>query len=128
MAEEPEQMLPKQHVAAFCGIEQVSSDQAVQDQRTAGDHDRRHRHDDNERCHQHRPDEQRNFIQRHAGRTLLKYRDDDLHRDRQRRELGEGDHLRPYVGALSEAVLRTGQRHIGEPADIGAHIQYERDP
>ena len=128
VAEEPEQMLPQQHVAAFGRIEEMRADQAVEDQRRAGHHDRRHRQDDGKGGDQHRPDEQRHAVERHAGGALLEHRDDDLHRHRERRDLGEGDHLRPDVGALADAVLRPGQRHVGEPADIGPHVEHERRP
>ena len=53
MAEEPEQMLPQQHVAALGRVEEMRADEAVKDQRGAGDHDRRHREDDKERSDQH---------------------------------------------------------------------------
>ena len=49
MAEEPEQVLPEQHVAAFGRIEEMRADQAVEDQRRARHHDRRHRQDDEKR-------------------------------------------------------------------------------
>ena len=128
MAEEPEQMLPQQHVAALGRIEEVRADQAVEDQAGARDHDRRHRHDDQERRDQHRPDEQRNAVERHAWRALLEHGDHDLHRDGERRDLGEGDHLRPDVGALAGGILRPGQRHVGEPADVGSHVERKGDP
>ena len=43
------------------------------------------------------------------GRALLENRHDDLDRDGERRNLGEGDHLRPDVGALAGAILRPRQ-------------------
>ena len=107
MAEEPEQVLPQQHVAAFSRIEEVCADQAIEDQRGARNHDGRHRQDDDERRDQHGPDEQRDAVERHAWRALLKYGDDDLHRHGERRDLGEGDHLCPDVGPLARTVLGT---------------------
>ena len=85
VAEEPEQVLPQQRVAAFGRVEEVRADQPVDDQQGAGEHHRRHGEDDHERRDQHRPDEERHAVERHAGRALLEDRDDDLDRDGERR-------------------------------------------
>src|SRR5438309_1243757 len=60
--------------------------------------------------------------------THLERGDDDLHGDGHRRHFRERDHLRPHVGALADAVVGTRQRHIVEPAVVGADVQQERDP
>ena len=43
-------------------------------------------------------------------------------------DFGEGDHLRPDVGALAGRELRARQRRIGEPADVRPDVEQERDP
>ena len=53
MAEEPEQVLPEQRVAALRRVEEMRADQPVEDQRGARHHDRRHREDHHERDDQH---------------------------------------------------------------------------
>ena len=93
-----------------------------------GDHHRRHGEDDHERSHQHRPDEQGDAVERHAGRTLLEDRDDGGHRHRQGRHLGVGDHLRPDVGPLAGREFRAGEGHVGEPADVRAHVEHKGSP
>ena len=61
------------------------------------------------------------------GRAQLEDRDDDLDRDDERRDLGEGDHLRPDVDALAGRVLRAGERHVAEPARVGPGVEQQRD-
>ena len=55
MAEEPEQVLPQQRVAAVLDVEEVRADQAIENQRGAGEHDRRHREEHHERRDQPAP-------------------------------------------------------------------------
>ena len=43
--------------------------------------------------------------------------------DGQRGDLGERDHLRPDVHPLARRVLGPGERHVGEPADVGPGVQ-----
>jgi hypothetical protein len=57
MAEEPEQVLPQQRVAAFRRIVEVRADQAIHDEERARDHHRRHREQHHEAHDQHGPDE-----------------------------------------------------------------------
>ncbi|MGY4445557.1 hypothetical protein ACVWZR_000214 [Bradyrhizobium sp. i1.3.1] len=128
MAEEPEQMLPEQHVAPLGRIEEMRADETVEDQAGAGNHDCRHRHDHEKGRHQHCPDEHRNAVERHAGRALFEDRDHQLNRDGERGHLSERDHLRPDVGALAGGILRAGQRNIGEPTDIRPHVESESAP
>ena len=48
-----------------------------------------------------------------------------IDRREQRGQLGEGDHLRPEVDALAGRVLGAGERHVGEPAGVGADVEHE---
>ena len=62
------------------------------------------------------------------GARILKMVTMIADRHRQARQLGIGDHLRPDVGALADAILRAGQRHIAEPAGVRAAVDEEGDP
>jgi hypothetical protein len=125
--EEPEEVLPEQRVAAFRRIEELCPDQAIRDQGRARDHHRRHGEEHHEGGDEKPPHEERYPVERHAGRALLHDRGDELNRYGDRRHFGEGDHLRPDVGALARGIFRSGKRHVGEPADIRADIEEERD-
>ena len=75
MAEEPEQVLVEQRVAAFGRVEEVRADQCDRSAASVlADHHRRHREDHHERRHQLRPAEQRNAVQRHARGAHLERR------------------------------------------------------
>ena len=107
MAEEPEQVLPQQRVAALGRVEELRADQPVGDQ---------------ERCCASITDGMANRImndvtsiaQTNSGMRLsvmpgarsLKTVAMIWIGAEQRRHLGEGDQLRPEVGALAGAVLR----------------------
>ncbi len=128
VAEEPEQVLPEQVISPLGGVVEVGAHQPVGDQVAGGQHHRRHGEDDHEGGRQHGPQEQRHASQGHAGRAHLHDGGHQLHRDGQGGEFGEGDHLRPDVGALADAVLRARQRSVGEPAHVGADVHGEGDP
>ncbi|EGE59446.1 hypothetical protein RHECNPAF_2190041 [Rhizobium etli CNPAF512] len=128
VAKEPEQVLPEKDVAAFRGIVELCTDQPVENERRGAEHDRRHGQNDEKGRHQHRPDEERNAIERHARCPQLEDGHDDFDGDGKGGYFGEGDHLCPEVHPLSRAILRTGQRHVREPANIGGGIESQRDP
>ena len=86
----------------------MRADKPVEDQHRARQHHRRHRQEDDKGRHDHRPNEQWDAVERHSGRPLLEDGADDLDRHRERRQLGEGDHLRPDVGSLAGCELRAG--------------------
>jgi hypothetical protein len=123
MTEEPEQVLPEQRIAAFGRVVELRADQAIEQQERAREHHRRHREDDHEGHHQHRPDEQRQAADRHAGRARLENRRHQLHGNRQARHFGEGDQLRPEVRALAGTEFGSGQRHVGKPPDVRTGIE-----
>ena len=129
MAEEPEQVLPQQRVAALGRVEEVRADQPVDDQEaccaiiTAG-------------MAKMIMKEVTSIAQTKSGMRLsdmpgarcLRTVTIDLDRDGERRDLGEGDHLRPEVGALARANSGPGERHVGEPADVRPDVQRRRRP
>jgi hypothetical protein len=125
MPEEPEHVLEQQRVAAAIGVEEMRGDEPIENQRRAAEHHRGHREDHHERGDDLRPDENRDAIQRHAGRAHLERGGDDRHRDGERRHFGERDQLRPDVGALGRREQLLGERRIAEPADVRAGVQQE---
>jgi hypothetical protein len=128
MAEEPEQMLPEQRVAAFDRIVELRADQPVGDQEGRCQHYRRHREQDHEARDQDRPGIEWHAIERHARGALLENGADQFDRTGDRRDFGEGNQLRPNVGALARRIFGPGERHIGEPAGLGADVHQEGDP
>ena len=128
MAEEPEQVLPQQRVAALGRIEEVRVDEPVHRQHRAGHHDGRHGEDDHERGHEHRPHEQRHPVERHARTAHLQRGDDELDGGHERGDLRERDQLRPDVDALARRVGGARQRDVREPAGVRSDVERERRP
>ncbi len=126
MAEEPEQVLPQERVAALGGIVEVRAHEPVEQQERTGRHDRGHREDDHERHDEDRPDEERHPIQGHARCAALEDGRHELDGDRESRNLGEGNELRPEVGALTRRVVGPRERHVAEPADVRRRVQQHR--
>ena len=89
VAEEPEQVLEQDRVAAAGRIEEGRAEVAVGQQHgdRAGQH--RHRQQQQEGRRQHRPDEQRHAVQRHAGRAHVEDRGDEVDRAEDRRRAGQ---------------------------------------
>ena len=48
----------------------------------------------------------RDPVQRHAGRALFEYRNDDLDRADQRGNFGHRDHLRPQIDPFARRIFR----------------------
>ena len=103
MSKEPEDVLVEECVPAFGRIEEmgVNVREPIHRQVTARQHHRRHRKNDHEGLHDHRPDEDRDSVQRHANRAMFEDRRDNFHGADQGRDLGEGDHLRPEIDPFS---------------------------
>ena len=100
VAEEPEQVLPEQRVAAVLDVEEVGADQPVEDERRARHHHRGHREEHHERRDHLRPDEDRHAVERHAWRAELEAVVMS-ETGRPRGDIGERDELRPDIGALA---------------------------
>jgi hypothetical protein len=67
-----------------------------------------------------------NPVQRHARRAALEDRRHELDGDGKRRHLGERDQLRPEIASLAGREVRTGQRHVREPARVRRGVQQHR--
>ncbi len=119
VAEEPEQVLPQERVAAALGDEERPVEGALHlEQRGAGD-DRREREHDHRADDEHRPGEDRHARQRHAGRARHQDADDQLDRAGDRADLDEADAEQPEVGVEPGRVDAARQRRVHEPAAVG---------
>ncbi|MNQ72592.1 hypothetical protein D3C85_873000 [compost metagenome] len=98
VAEEPEQVLPQQGVAAALGDEERHVEGALQFQQGGGDDDGGKRNDDHAAEHQHDPGEYRHFVQRHTGRAGAQDADRKLDGASNGRDFDEADAQQPQVG------------------------------
>ena len=89
VAEEPEQVLVEDRVAAAGGIEERRAEVAVGQQHGDGAGQDGQRQQQQERGHQHRPGEQRHLVQRHARRAHVQDRGDEVDRAQDRRRAGQ---------------------------------------
>ena len=116
MAEEPEEVLPQQRVAALGRDEERPSERAFELQHDGGEDHRRKGEDDHAGEDQHGPREHRHAVERHARRARAQHADDDLDGARDRRDLDEADAEQPEIGADAGRVARAGERRVHEPA------------
>jgi hypothetical protein len=91
VAEEPEQVLEHQRVAAAGRVEEVGAEIAVGQQHGDGAGQHRQRQQQQEHGHQDRPDEQRHPVQRHARRAHVEDGGDEVDRAQDRRGAGQVD-------------------------------------
>ncbi len=116
MAEEPEQMLEQDRVAAARRIEEGGAEIAVGQQHRdrAGEH--RQRQHQQEGGDQHRPGEQRHLVQGHARRAHVEDGGDEIDRAEDRRGAGQMErqddeiHRRPGMAGVRR------ERRIEHPA------------
>ena len=91
MAEEPEQVLPQQRVAASVGVVERHAECALQlEQGVGGDH-RRHADHDHPGRDEHVPGKDRHTAERHARRARLEDADDELDGRRNGGDLDEAE-------------------------------------
>ena len=100
VAEEPEEMLPQQRIAAQLRSEELRLHGSIGGEQHGGHRDRRHREHDHARRHHLGPHEDRELRPRHARRALLEHRHEDLDGGNERRDLREGHGLRPDIDAV----------------------------
>ena len=79
-AEDPEQVLPEQRVAAVADVEEVEAGLPLQLEEDEVDRERRQREDQRERRREDREAEERHPVQRHPRRAVLEDRDDEVDR------------------------------------------------
>ena len=115
VAEEPEDVLPQDRVAADAGIEERAAVVAVDEQRDEARGQDRGGEQDEDRCHEHRPYEDRHPEQGHARRAHLEDRGDEVHRAQDRGGADQGQADDPQVRADTGRVLVTRERRVGRP-------------
>ena len=107
VAEEPEQVLPQQRVAALLGDEERPVEGALQLQQQRRQNDRRESEHDHHGEDQHRPGVDRQLVERLPGRARLEHADDDLDRAGDGRDLDEADAEQPEIGVDAGRELRS---------------------
>jgi hypothetical protein len=126
MAEQPEQVLPQQRVAAARRVEKRQVKRPLGLEQGRGQDQRREGHHHHQPGDQHVPPEDRHPVERHAGGAHLQDRDDGLDRERERRDLDEGHAEQPHIGVDARRIDVGAQRRIHEPAAIGRDAGQQR--
>jgi hypothetical protein len=125
MAENPEEVLPEERVAAARRIEERPLKRALDlEQETARD-ERREREEHHRRCDEHVPGIQRNHVDSHARRPALEHADDQFHGRGNRGHFDERESKQPDVRSDVGLVCR-GEGRIHEPAAARRGIEEDR--
>ena len=119
VAEDPEQVLPEDRVAAGEDVVEVEAEQAVALEQEEGDGQRRHREDQGEGDGEEGEAEERHPVDRHPRGPVLEDRDDEVDRRRQARDPVEDQGQRVEVDPRAGAEGARGERHVVEPAGVG---------
>ena len=86
MAKEPEEVQEQDRVTAAFRNEEGGAEVAVRQQHGDRTGKNRHSQQQQERCHEHRPYEQRHLVEGHAGRAHVEDRGDEVRRAKDRRD------------------------------------------
>ena len=127
MAEEPEQVLEEDRVAAALGHKERGAEVAVGEQHGDGTGEHRHGEKQQERGHQHRPYEQRHLVHGHAGRAHVEDRGDEVDRTQERAGAGQMQGKYAHVDRGVGVADDRGQRRIGGPAAAEAAGERRED-
>jgi hypothetical protein len=126
VAEDPEQVLPQERLAATGGSEEVEPRPPLQLQEDVGQGEGREGEDDRQGHGQLAPDEDRHPVERHARGPHLEDRDDEVDRPGGGRDPHEDQAEGVEVGVGPRRVDRVGQRRVGEPPVVGQVVHDER--
>jgi hypothetical protein len=116
--EDPEQVLPEQHVSARQRIEEQRAEHAVEHQKDETDCDRREGYDQQERRDQRHPGKQGHAHERHALGTQVDDRHDEVQRPSDRRHAEDHQAEHPEIDAHPRRILRRSQIGVAEPARV----------
>ena len=119
MAEEPEQMLVQQRIAATGRIEERRAEVAIGQQHRDRTSQNRQRQKQQERCDQHGPHEQRHLVQRHARRAHVEDGGDEVDRTEDRRRTRKMQRQDRKIHGRT-GMARSRQRRIDRPAPAHA--------
>ncbi len=114
MAVEPEDVLPKQHIAAARRIKEGRTPHAIQQQQRQRAGQERRRHDGDEAGRQHRPAQQRHLPQAHAFRAHVQDGDDEVDAAQDGRQAQQVNAHGPHRLAL--VAEQGGKRRVARPA------------
>ena len=119
VAEYPEEVLPEQRVSArACGIEEVRTEESVEQEQREGDGEGREGEDDEEGDDERHPGEERQAHEGHARRPQVEDSDDEVEAGGGGADSHDLEAEHPVVGATGEGVLRGGERRIAEPSHV----------
>src|SRR3546814_20041072 len=104
MTEEPEEMLPKQRIAAARRVEKGPVEGALDFEQQRAEDDAGKSYDDHHREDEHRPGENRHPVEAHAGRAGAQHADDDIDRARDRADLDEAYADQPDIGVDARRI------------------------
>jgi hypothetical protein len=122
VAEEPEQVLPQQRLAATVRVVEVGAEVAVEPQHGH----RRGQHREGQQHQEHRdqlvPAEDWHPEHDHAWGAQTEDRRDGVDRGEDAGETGQADADDPHVGARPGGVDGLGERRVAEPAEVGGAV------
>ena len=125
MAEEPEQVLPQQRIAARNRLEEMEAEVALEREHHVGGGQRRQRKYQGRRRGEDRPAVERQAVERHAGRAHAQDRDDEVDRAHRRRDGEEEQAEVVEVDLVPGRVGLLRQWHVVEPAVVGRRADDE---
>ena len=126
MAEQPEQVLPQQRIAAQRSGVEGPAERALHLQQDRSQDQRRKAEDHHPRRRQQIPGKDRHPVQPHVAGAQLQDRHRDLDGRAHRRHLDKGDAEQPDVGIDPRCPLLARQGRVQEPARIGRHTRQHR--
>ena len=117
--EEPEQVLPEQDAALELGVEEMCTEETVEEQHHLGRGQDRKCDHHQETGDQHRPDHDRHAHELHALAAKTEDGDHQVDAGGHRTETTDQDAERPVVDVVASVEGTGGQGRIGEPAHVG---------
>jgi hypothetical protein len=125
MAEDPEEVLPEDGIAAAGRLEEQRSEHAVEQEEDRPDRERRERQDDEERDNQRHPGEERKPHERKAGRPQIDDSDDKVQCGDDGGRAREGEAEDVEVHPVTRRELTRREVGIREPARIRCSAEEE---
>ena len=119
MAEEPEQVLEQQRIAAGFRLEERAAEITVDQQHGDAARQNRQRQQQQKRGDQHRPHEQRHAEQRHARRAHVEDGGDEVERAQDRARTGKVQRENGKIDGRAR-LADIGERRIQSPRGAGA--------
>ena len=119
MAEEPEEVLPHHCGAAGVGVEEVGTEEAIEEQHDLRGRQGRQGHHGHAGHHQHHPDVERHAAETHPATPHGQRGRNEVDGGRHRPESHHEDGEVPVIRAVARREGPPGEWRIGEPSDVG---------